>query len=103
MYEELGKNLPTACHMKWSDKRYEKYDQNTLNLLTLNFTEVDDGFKTINDQSVKINKIVKYAEWKNQFKYYQDLYIRNPNKTDNEYIVTEAARGPKNYLRIVSC
>ena len=89
--------------MKWSDKRYEKYNQTTLNLLTINFADGDDGkFKTINNQSVNITKTVKYEEWENQFKYYQDLYIKNPKETDNEYIVTEAARGPKNYLRIVS-
>ena len=36
-----------------------------------------------------------------EFKYYRDLYITNINTTSNgQYIVTEAARGPKNYLRI---
>ena len=77
-----------------------------MNLLTINFTDEVYGkpgsFKTINNQSVNIKKMIKYAEWENQFKYYQDLYINNPKETDDEYIVTEAARGPKNYLRIVS-
>ena len=47
-----------------------------------------------------------------EFDYYRDLYITNilntthllnyPNSSNGQYIVTEAARGPKNYLRIGS-
>ena len=65
-------------------------------------------FQTINDPPLNINTEMKYGEW-GEFKYYQDLYINNirtyakKTKKTDEYIVTEAARGPKNYLRIVSC
>ena len=62
-------------------------------------------FQTIENTKVNISPKtlpkIENLNW-DEFKYYQDLYITNINETKGQYIVTEAARGPKNYLRIVS-
>ena len=83
----------------------KKYENNT----EPNSTELDNTeqilFQTIENKTVNISPLtipkIENLNW-DEFKYYQDLYITNINETKGQYIVTEAARGPKNYLRIVS-
>ena len=99
-------NLLTTA-LKWSDYSYRNYTTDTLNLLLLNGTHI---FNTTENTIVNIpeENDLKWGE----FDYYRDLYITNilntthllnyPNSSNGQYIVTEAARGPKNYLRIGS-
>jgi len=69
--------------------------------------QTDTHFHTTQNKTGKLNRKVTHKKW-DEFEYYRDLYIKNPNKTyyenypnssQGKYIVTEAARGPKNYLR----
>ena len=63
-------------------------------------------YHTTDNTTVQVPKDTN-LNWK-EFDYYRDLYITNVNMThykthpNSTYIVTEAARGPKNYLRIGS-
>ena len=65
-------------------------------------------YHTTDNTTIQVPKDTN-LNWK-EFEYYRDLYITNVNTTyyetnpnsTGQYIVTEAARGPKNYLRIVS-
>ena len=73
---------------------------NNFNLLSLDFTALDD---TENDTVEKDETVdANMTTWRNQFEYYRKLYIDNPERTSGKYIITEAARGPKSYLRSVS-
>ena len=92
-----------ATALKWSDYSYRNYTTDTLNLLLLNGKHTENTIVNVPERND-----LKWGE----FEYYRDLYITNilstthllnyPNSNVGQYIVTEAARGPKNYLRIGS-
>ena len=90
--------------IKWSDESYEFFDGPALILPLIEKTK--DTY-TINGEPIIVDQDVTYEKFE-QFEYYRDLYISNPKKyslarnKSEKYIVTEAARGPKAYLRIVS-
>ena len=90
-----------------------------MNLLTIE-KDISNGkdkptfHTTTENTTVKVPTDKEALNW-GEFKYYRDLYITNivnkthsikrpifANSSDGQYIVTEAARGPKNYLRIGS-
>ena len=78
-----------------------------MNLLLIEKNEIKEKDYAVNGKPVKMDQDVTYEKFE-QFEYYRDLYISNPKKSSlarnesEKYIVTEAARGPKAYLRIVS-
>ena len=99
-----------ALSLEWSDHSYQNYTADTLNLLIVEEdTDNSTRYHTTDNTTVEVPEDTT-LNWK-EFEYYRDLYITNvnttyyeshPNSTVGHYIVTEAARGPKNYLRIGS-
>ena len=73
---------------------YNSKNPNNFNLLSLDF---DGPVDVKGDETAE-----EFEKWADQFEYYRNVYIDNPKITDGKYIITEAARGPKSYLRSVS-
>ena len=79
-----------------------------MNLLNIEHNNNPERWSTLDDTPVHVTEDFVKNFGLDGFDYYRDLYInnvntsyyrKNPNSTQGQYIITETARGPKNYLR----